>query len=304
MTARKAAADKTAKEQPRRKGRAVGNNTPKETPKEQKAKVAAIVWADGTDEEIAADLAQTAPDWENWTEREKRAAVDLMREFWGHPVAPTLRVTKDDAGALRISPGGSNATLHILRQSKTFATNSQDLSNVFLGDLSNYFDKAGGAGTTSTNMSAALAFVTGGKAQDTVQSALLTQMAATHDAAMRSLAMIGKAEWVEQHSTFGNVASKLLNLYARQAETLAKLQRGAEQTVRHVYVDARTQTAINCPPPQSEKVTQSHEQYEGSAFGPSMLGYDPQGNGLPVSGHEKSEAVQAPRWKGNGSAEG
>lgn len=297
MTARKAPADKAAKKQPRRKGRAAGDNTLKE----QKAKVAAIVWADGTDEEIASDLAEKAPDWDNWTGREKRKAVELMREFWGHPVAPTLSVERDDNRTVRLTPGGSNATLHVLRQAKAFATNSNDLANERLGDLSTYFRGSDPRGPTSENMSAALAFINGGQAQNPVQSSLLTQMAATHDAGMRALAMAGRAEFAEQHKVFTNLATKMFNLYAKQAETLAKLQRGAEQTVRHVYVDARTQTAINCPPLQRESEFQSHEQYASGPLSASVLGYNARGYGVPMSGDQGSEPLQAARRKGGRS---
>lgn len=295
MTNAKRKADKTAKN-----SQPVGENTPKKTPKSEKASVAAIVWADGTDEEIAADLTDKAPDWENWTEREKRKAVDLMRAFWGHPVAPTVSVENDN-GVVRLRPGGGNATLHVLRQCETFATNSDDLTNARLGDLSNYHSRASSGGVTSQNLSASIAFVTGGGAQDTVQAALLTQMAATHDAAMRSLSMVGSAEYVDQQTSFGNLSTKLLNLYAKQAETLAKLQRGAEQTVRHVYVDARTQTAYNYPPTQSEVREQSHEQHDGSAFGTSMLGYDPAWNGVPVASDEGQEPLPDTRRQGRGT---
>ena len=128
-------------------------------------------------------------------------------------------------------------------------------------------------------------------------------MAATHDAAMRALSMVGKADFVDQTTSFGNLSAKLLNLYARQAETLAKLQRGAEQTVRHVYVDARTQTAINCPPAQSNNEVQYYGQDEGGAFGPAMLGYNPAWNGVPVTSNQGQEPVQDTRRQG-GRAKG
>lgn len=293
---KRTAADKTAKKQPRGKRACSGDNTPTETPK-----VAYIVWGDGTDEEIAAEFAKTVPDWADWTERERRGAVTLMRAFWDHPVAPTLSVERDEQGIVRLVPGAGQATLQTLRQSETFATNSQDLIDERLGDLAHYHSACNRSGATSRNMNASLAMIRGGNPQDTVQSALLTQMAATHDAAMRSLAMIGKAEWVDHQNSFGNLSTKLLNVYARQAETLAKLQRGAEQTVRHVYVDARTQTAINCPPAQSKTEGSPHEQHEGGTFGPAVLGYDPAWNGVPATSDEKQEALQPARREIDGS---
>ncbi len=278
----------TAAKRRGRKRVSAGDDTPKKTP------IAYLVWADGTDEQIAERFAEQIPDWAEWTEREKRGAVTLMRAFWEHPVAPTLTVERID-GVVRLIPGGGKATLQVLRQAETFATNSQDLIDERLNNLASYHGSSSRGGATSQNMCASLAFVRGGNPQDTVQSTLLTQMAATHDAAMAALAKVGKSEFVEQMSAFGNLSTKLLNLYARQAETLAKLQRGAEQTVRHVYVDARTQTAINCPPPATESRTPAHEQHEGSAFGSAMLGYDPSWNGVPATGDEREEALQPAR---------
>ncbi|AKM06122.1 hypothetical protein [Pelagerythrobacter marensis] len=287
------AADKTAKKQPRRKSNLVGDCAPGETP------TAYLVWGDGTDEEIAANFAERVPDWEDWSEREKRGAVELMRAYWDHPVAPTLTVERGESG-VRLLPGAGKATIQVLRQAETFATNSQDLIDERVSSLATHHGNKGGA--ISQNLNASLAFIRGGAAQDTVQSALLTQMAATHDAAMAALAKVGKSEFVDQMTAFGNISTKLLNLYARQAETLAKLQRGAEQTVRHVYVDARTQTAFNYPPPATESRTQAHEQHEGGPCGPAMLGYDPSWNGLPATRHEREEALQPARGQIDGSA--
>jgi hypothetical protein len=107
-----------------------------------------------------------------------------------------------------------------LRLVETWGSNSDAYSNDRLGQLGSYF--AGDHAADS--VSAALAFVRGAKAKDPVQSSLAVQMTATHDAAMKALRKVDKAEWVEQAQVFGNLACKLLNAYTRQAETLAKLQ--------------------------------------------------------------------------------
>ncbi|MFN2100899.1 hypothetical protein [Altererythrobacter sp. MF3-039] len=282
MTKRKSkSADDTAKEQP------------DETP------IAYLV--KGKDaQEIEAEFARTVPDWKDWSDEQLAKAVALMLDFWQHPVAPVLTVARSETGAISLIPKG-NATVHVLRNAETFASNSQDYVNDRLGDISNYHEAANKRGATDTNVNAALSFIREGKPQDTVQSTLLTQMSATHDAAMRALSMIGKADFTDHMSAFGNLSTKLLNAYARQAETLHKLQRGAEQTVRHVYVDARTQTAINCPPSETETRTQAHEQHEGGAFGPEMLGYDKAWNGVPATSDQREKALQPSRRKVDGS---
>lgn len=283
MAKPKGAAGKTAKKQPRRKSEAVGDITPTEAPK-----IAYLVKS-GSDEEIRETLARKIEGFDEWPEPEKAEAVRLTQKFWQRTMPPPLEIAEDN----KICPQG-DLSLAVLRLSETFASPSEHLFNDRLAQLANYL-KATPEGFNSANVSAAVAFVAGGGAQDPVQSSLLTQMAATHDAAMRALKRMANAEYVETAQTFGNLSTKLLNVYTRQAETLAKLQRGAEQTVRHVYVDARTQTAINCPPTHTESRSSPHEQHEGRAFGPAMLGYHPEWNGLPTPSDEGKEAVQSTR---------
>lgn len=267
-----------AKPKKRAAAKSVGDDTPKET-----SKIAYLV-KDGSDEEIREALAGKIADFDKWPEREKAEAVRLTHKFWQREIPEALTLT-DNKG---FSPQG-DPSLAILRLSDAFASSSEHLCNDRLAQLANYLGSTP-SGSTDGNLSAAVAFVAGGGAQNTVQSSLLAQMAATHDAAMRALKRLAGAEYIETAQTFGNLSAKLLNVYTRQAETLAKLQRGAEQTVRHVYVDARTQTAYNYPPGEPEIEGQSHatEEFGGSA---AMLGYDPRGHGVPISGGERAEAV-------------
>lgn len=249
----------------------------------------------GTDEEIRAAMNDTIDGFDDWPEREKVEAIRLTQNFWQRVMPEAVRVTDEKS----IAPQG-DASLAILRFSEIFASSSEHFCNDRIAQIANHMN-ATSTGSNDGNVSAALAFVTGGVAQDPVQSSLLTQMAATHDSAMRALKRMEGTEYVEQAKMFGNLASKLMNLYARQAETLAKLQRGAEQTVRHVYVDARTQTAYNYPPSLIETREQSHEQHDGSAFGPSMLGHDPQGDGMPVPGDTGAQPLPTTRREGGRS---
>lgn len=286
--------DKPAKKKRGRKDCTGSNTTP------PKAPIAYIVDGQGTDAEIAARFAKDVPGWEDWSELQQAEAVRLLRAFWKHPNAGSLTVTRDEGGAISVAPK-SNPTMNVLRLTDSFASTSADLIDERISDLTNYHGKSNSGGVNERNLNASLAFIAGGGAQDTVQAALLTQMAATHDAALRALANAGKAQFLDQMNTFANIGTKLLNVYARQAETLAKLQRGAEQTVRHLYVDARTQTAINCPPGQTQMTDQSYGQHEGGAFGPAMLGNDPAGNGVPMPSDIGPDPVQDPRGKGGRS---
>jgi len=60
----------------------------------------------------------------------------------------------------------------------------------------------------------------------------VAQMAVTHSLAMDFLGRTKRAEHISQLDAFGNLAVKLLRTYTAQMDTLAKLRRGGEQTVR------------------------------------------------------------------------
>ena len=70
---------------------------------------------------------------------------------------------------------------------------------------------------------------------------LAAQMVATHSLAMELLARAKHAEYVATTTDYGKLAVRLLRTYAIQLETLAKLHRKGEQTVRveHVHVSPR-----------------------------------------------------------------
>jgi hypothetical protein len=256
-----------------------------------------IVSGEGTDEEIAARCAASVEGWDKMDERPRADLVRLMRQFWERRPAPRMEVLRDDTGRVDgiVPPEGANVTLHALRLSETMASSQQAYTDTRLNDLATYHSRASNSGVTSSDMSASVAFVAGVNATDTVQSSLAVQMAATHDAAMRALGMAGAAQFVEQAKMYGNLATKLLNAYTRQAETLAKLQRGGEQIIKHVHIDNRGGQAV-----VTDKVVagghreESREQpHAPSQFVATLLGHDTQGNGVPITCDQREEAVQA-----------
>src|SRR6478735_6566795 len=75
---------------------------------------------------------------------------------------------------------------------------------------------------------------------------LAVQMAATHEAAMSMLDIARGNGTVPAIQAAGGLAVKLLRTYTTQMETLAKLRRGGEQTVRveHVHVHSGGQAIV------------------------------------------------------------
>lgn len=287
----KAKAGKAAMKQPRR----VGDETPKERPDEQRAY---IVSGAGTDDEIRARCLADVPGFDDMDERVQGELVRLMRAFWEMPVAPQFEVQQNDDATVIRSPEGSNITLSAMRTVETFASNSADFANRRIDELC----RAGRSrkSLSTESLMADLAFITGGGARDTVQSSLLTQMAATHSAALTALNLSMRAEFVDQSAQMGNLASRLLNTYARQAETLAKLQRDGTQTVKHIHIDNRhggqavVAETIQTGGANARSTGPAHATAAVGA-GSALLGQDTEGHAVPVTGGSESEALSYAR---------
>jgi hypothetical protein len=245
-----------------------------------------VVSGEGTDEDIAARCAESIPGWGEMGKSVQQETVRLMRVFWSYRPSPVYETKQIGDKRMLGVPDGHNVTLQSLRTVEAMGTNSTAYSDQRLAELARHY-KGSDSGIT-----AGLAFITGAKAEDPVQSALATQMVATHDAAMKALSRSTNAEYVEQAQVFGNLAAKLLNAYTRQAETMAKLQRGGEQIIKHVHIDNRGGQAV-----VTDRIVTGgrHEEsgHQPYAFGPALLRQDPARNGVPITSDQGQEAVQA-----------
>jgi len=133
--------------------------------------------------------------------------------------------------------------MHLL---DAFGTVSKAFAEESLLDLVNAVRSRGSKSPTEQEIKAALAALDGVRPRDETEATLSVQMVATHRAALDVLARARHAEHVPTANDCGNLAVKLLRIYAMQAETLAKLRRGGEQTVRveHVHVHSGGQAIV------------------------------------------------------------
>lgn len=280
----------------------------KAAPTGQPKKKAYIVSGKGTDDEIRARCAESVEGWDALGEGGRDDMVRLMRRFEESPSAPRLEVKKNEAGDdVGIGPPeGANVTLVALRTVEAFATTSQELADRRVTDLVNYFYAASDGNLTTELFGSGVAFVHGVGASNPVEATLAVQMAATHDMAMRLLGRVGRAQHVDQIQLFGNLANKLLNTFARQAEALAKLQRGGEQVVKHIHLDNRGGQAIVTDTVVTGGVSgrSGDQPYEQGALGTALLGSDPQGFGMPIASDQRSQALPPARGAVTGGAEG
>jgi hypothetical protein len=94
------------------------------------------------------------------------------------------------------------------------------------------------------HMHRALAFIGSQRPSNEVEAMLLAQIWATHRSAMQQHRRANSADLLQQFEAYAAVAVKMSRLFAEQVQTLAKLRNQGKQQVevRHVYIDARTQT--------------------------------------------------------------
>lgn len=279
----------------RTQSKSIGNKTPTE---HRDAQRAYIVSGQGTDDEIRARCLADIPGFADMGERVQGELVRLMRKFWEMPVSPRLEVEQSGDTTVISPPEGTNVTLSAMRTIETFASGSSEYTNRRVEDLT----KAARArkSLNTDGLMADLAFVTGGGATDTVQSTLLTQMAATHNAALTALNMSMRSEYVDQVTQMGNLANRLFNTYARQAETLAKLQRDGTQTVKHIHIDNRHggQTLVtDTVQTGGVNAGSAGQAHATGAIGASaaLLGQDAQGYGMPIASGPGAETLSHAR---------
>ena len=113
------------------------------------------------------------------------------------------------------------------------------------------------------------------------------------------MAQLGNSDWMPNIQIYGNLGVKLMRTFQGQMDTLTKMRSGGEQVVRHIYIDNRNggQTVV------ADKVTTSGggqnarnlEQAHAIGNGPAMLGQDPIGQGVPITGGERQEAMSDAR---------
>lgn len=255
-------------------------------------------------EEANRILAKEVPGWDELSQAERSELAELIRAYRGAPAVKVTMTRKPDGG-WSITPAGKSEMLGLLKLHKVFASTSMDPVNARAQELLRYLGSVGADNESRYN--AALSFIESMKPQDQTEALLLVQMYVTHDAAIRSLSMMGSAEWVPQTQTFGNLAVKLLRTSQAQMETLARMRRGGEQVVRHVHVDNRGGQAViaenvHTGGKGNGKIDDQSHATGAAGIGPALLGADPFGNGVPIPSREGPEAVSYARGHESGCA--
>ncbi len=264
-----------------------------------KPPVATMVSGVGSDDEIAARCAAEVEGWDKLGDKSKADMVRLMRHFDSCRSIPAMEVVKGAGGLELQTPDKLNPTLNAMRLIDAMGVSSDAFLNDRIKNLAVYHSGNTPDGLTTQGLSGAFAMIAGGNATDPVQSAILTQMHCVNDAAFRALGQVGKSSHIPQAQMWGNLATKLLNTFARQAEVLAKLQRGGEQVIKHIHIDNRGGQAVLAEQLVTGGVgakseVQGHRLDEA---GPALLGSDAFGRVVPMPSREGAEAVPVTRLR-------
>jgi hypothetical protein len=252
----------------------------------------------GTAEEAKGDLAKSVPGWDKLSKGEQTELAELATAQLRAPKPVKVTLTKKPDGGNSIGIAGDCEAQGLLKLQKTFAAVTMDPVNARANELLKYMASVGT--DTTDRYNAALSFIESMEPQNQVEVLLLVQMYVTHDAAIRALSQLGSAEWVPHVQTFGNLATKLLRTSQGQMDTLARMRRGGEQIVRHIHVDNRGGQAViaenlNTGGAKNGKIDNQSDATGSAGIGPSLLGTDPFGCGVPIPSGERQAAMQDAR---------
>ena len=161
--------------------------------------------------------------------------------------APRFEIAiKPIDGVVKLCPIHDDKTGYMFRAMDTFGSRSHDFANHMIDKITHIARAHGQERPTEQSVNAALAFVDGFAPDTEIEAMMATLLYATSDLALTMMARAKQATEVPTLELTGNLAAKLMRSATAQAEALAKLRRGGEQTVRveHVHVHAGGQAIV------------------------------------------------------------
>lgn len=220
-----------------------------------------------------------------------------------HPLS--YQIKEIDGKDVTIDVPHNNRGGFIAQQNATFGTVSNAFACRASAEIGNMLRNRGEALPSGDALNAGVAAVAGIDPQNEQEAMLALQMVGAHAMAMDMLNQAKQSSDINRIERYGNLATKFLRTYTTQMETLAKLRRGGEQTVRvehvHVYNGGQAivgQVATGGRGSAGGIVENGRQPYAltGQAAyalpaGAPVLRQDTGGAGMPVAGCERQEAV-------------
>lgn len=248
---------------------------------------------------------------------QERQAIDKALAYCRGRTPPlAFDIKKVEGSDITVGIPHNNAGGFIAQQRATFGTVSQDFADRAGGEVGNALRDRGQPLPSPKALNAGVAAVAGIEPKNEHEAMLAVQMVGTHAMAMEMMNLAKQTESPDRLERYGNLATKFLRTYTTQLETLAKLRRGGEQTVRvehvHVYqggqaIVGQVTQARDQHPGALENGNQPHALSETATYalpdGAPVLRQDTGGTGVPVARGEGQEAVpDARRRRGKRSS--
>jgi hypothetical protein len=237
--------------------------------------------------------------------REQAAMDKAVAYCRGRTAPPAYEVKKVQGGAITVEIPHSNPGGFIAQQRATFGTVSEEFAARSGGEVGNILRNRGEPMPSAEALNAGVAAVAGIEPQTEQEAMLAVQMVGTHAMAMEMMSLAKQTESVDRMERYGNLATKFLRTYTTQMETLAKLRRGGQQTVRveHVHVYNGGQAIVGPVTTGGdgqiggglENGNQPHALTGAATYalpaGAPVLRQDTGRAGMPIARGEREEAV-------------
>lgn len=266
------------------------------TPEVKESERKAVGFVIDTDDpaEVERGLANKMPEWNTLKRSRQLELVRLSMSSRARPSRPKVAVSKQPAtGKTQISPPETDQASYALTIFETFATSSPEAVQARITEIFRHF--SGRGADTPENINSALAFVGGCSPENEHQSAMATQMALVHDAAVHALRCAGSTDSMHHYEAYTNQANKLSRTFAMLTESYAKLQRGGVQTVKHVNVYEGGQAVVADNVHTGGASVRTNNPAHATSLGAALLSQDAQGFGVPISSGEGQKTVQDAR---------
>ena len=162
---------------------------------------------------------------------EKRKKKTVAPKAIPSPGAPLRGVTVVD-GVMKVD---ADRDLYVAGMRAAMGSISEPFQNMIMGQIVQVLPKRED-GNYTADLNAVLAMLQGIAPANELEAMLGAQMVATHLLALETGRRTRFAEQLSQYQAHGNIATKFARTFTAQIEALAKLRRGGEQVIRHIYV--------------------------------------------------------------------
>src|SRR5262249_51784874 len=125
--------------------------------------------------------------------------------------------------------------------------------------------------------------------RNTVETMLVTQMLAMHDATMALSKSLGEAKTLEQVNSYGNLLNKSARTFADQYERLHRCRSGPE-TKLNVSVNDGGQAMFGYVSHNTDK-----DKHKADAAKPAPPVFDQSGTAMPISQRDEPSTMTDPR---------